>query len=178
MIANLIAFNLCWLANVLGAAKGYPWLGPMVTAVWVVIHFAVLDVRHQTNWRLVAVAAGFGYVADSLLVLSGHLAFTDVASLGYPSAVWMVALWIAFACTLDHSMQWLQRKWWLPPVFGAIGGPLAYFGGERLGALMPLAPLDLAWVGLVWLVGLPLLVALSKRLRLGSEFSTTTVSEQ
>jgi len=51
-------------------------------------------------------------------------------------------------------------------MFGLVGGPLAFFGGERLGAATLGEPmfLSLAAVAVSWSVALPLLVAVSDRL--------------
>ena len=76
-----------------------------------------------------------GWLADSCLVLTGLIAFPAYTHLGGPSPVWMVALWVAFAATLRHSLGWLRGRWLLGAVLGAIGGPLAYLSGQALGAV-------------------------------------------
>ena len=48
---------------------------------------------------------------------------------------WMVALWGAFATTLNHSLRWLTRRPVFAALFGAVGGPIAYSAGVQLGAL-------------------------------------------
>jgi hypothetical protein len=44
-------------------------------------------------------------------------------------------MWIAFATTLNVSMRWLRGRPELALLFGAVGGPLAFYAGERLGAV-------------------------------------------
>ena len=137
-LLNFAAFQVCWFSNVLGAAQGLPWLGPIVTATWMAAHLLNLP-RHRARReiaieaRLLVAAAALGWLADSTLVLSGLIAFPDVARFGGPSPLWMVALWVCFAATLRHSLSCLQGRWLCGAALGATGGPLAYLGGEALG---------------------------------------------
>ena len=140
-LLNFAAFQVCWFSNVLGAAQGLPWLGPIVTATWMAAHLLNLP-RHRARReiaieaRLLVAAAALGWLADSTLVLSGLIAFPDVARFGGPSPLWMVALWVCFAATLRHSLSCLQGRWLCGAALGATGGPLAYLGGEALGAIV------------------------------------------
>jgi hypothetical protein len=47
-----------------------------------------------------------------------------------------VAVFRGDAATLRHSLGWLRGRWLVGAVLGAVGGPLAYLGGESLGALI------------------------------------------
>ncbi len=73
-------------------------------------------------------------------------------------------MWGLFATILNVSLRWLRGRWVMAALFGAIGGPLAYYGGHRLGALEfgneIVALLALA-VG--WAVFTPLLMSLATR---------------
>jgi hypothetical protein len=64
--------------------------------------------------------------------------------LDYPSGmlfpwiapVWIIAMWMAFATTLNVALSWLKGRWTLAVVLGAIGGPLAFYGGHTLGGVV------------------------------------------
>jgi len=77
-------------------------------------------------------AGAAGYTADSVLVLTGVLRFPPHAVLGWPSTVWMVALWVLQAAVLGGALSWMQRRFILAAIVGVIGGPLAYLAGERM----------------------------------------------
>ena len=47
----------------------------------------------------------------------------------------MVALWVSFSTTFRHSMSWLRHKYIFASIFAFIGGPLAYFAGQKIGAI-------------------------------------------
>lgn len=165
VLLNLLGFQVGWFACVLGAANGYPWIGPViVTAI-------ALPQAWRVDGRLgrlatLAGAAALGYVADSALVLAGLIAFPVDAALGQPSTLWMVAMWVNFAATLHGSLAWLASRYVLAAVLGLVGGPAAYLGGQSLGAIVFTAP-D-SWVltslAVEWALTTPFLVYLAHRL--------------
>lgn len=161
VLINLIAFQICWLAAVLGAASGMPYLGLLFAAIWLPMHFLATKSSAVTEITLVLMAGAIGYVLDSALVLGGWMSFPPHAGLGAPSTLWMVTLWLGFAATLRHALGWLRGRYVLGALLGAIAGPLAYWGGARLGAvtLTDTVPSLLA-VGVEWLVAMPLLLGL------------------
>ncbi len=165
-VTNFVLFQLCWIANVFGAGAGWPWAGPLVTAVWMALHFAVLVEDRIGEGLLLLSAAALGYAADSLLVLLGFLEFPAHARLGGPSTLWMVALWVSFAATLRHALRWLQGRYLLGAILGALGGPLAYRAGEALDAIViPQSIPGLIAIGLAWLVAMPILLMIVALLR-------------
>jgi hypothetical protein len=71
-------------------------------------------------------------------------------------------MWVAFAMTLNVSLDWLKRSKPLAIVFGAVGGPLAFIAGEKLGGVTfndPVAALIALSVG--WALLTPLLLGLA-----------------
>lgn len=85
--------------------------------------------------KLLVGAGILGFLFDTTLVATG--VFMPVAYL-LPktfSPPWMVALWLNFAATLNVSLAWLrEERYQLAAAFGAIGGPIAYYSGAKLGA--------------------------------------------
>ena len=158
--------NVAWFACILGAARGMPWLGPIVVAVLAAIHVARIGQPGRLATLFLAAAVG-GYLVDSALVLGGIMTFPETARLGGPSTIWMVALWINLATTLHGCMHWLLDRPLAAAALGAIGGPLAYLGGERLGAVDFADPraMSIAAVALAWVVSMPLLALAGRRAR-------------
>ena len=164
-LINFAAFQVNWLICVLGAANGWPWAGPVAVLLWVLLHLRLNRGQYKTEFILIVAAAIAGYLLDSLLVLAGYLAFPEAARLGYPSTLWMVALWINLATTLRHSLRWLQGRAVLSALFGGIGGAAAYYAGSRLGALQLADPvIGGLLIFLLWSVALPALYALVNKL--------------
>jgi hypothetical protein len=162
-VANFIGFQAGWFASILGAAAGRPWLGPIAVIVLVIGNMSVRR-RWTSDATLYIVAGLLGYLADSALVLVGAMSFPDHAALGRPGTVWMAMMWMNFATTLQASLGWLKGRYVLAAGFGLIGGPLAYWAGERFGAVTLAGWPALGAVGIEWLLATPLLVWIAQRL--------------
>ena len=133
-VVNFVLFQLGWFACVLGAANDHPWLGPAAVVAILVIHFLVVSRHRRAEGKLVAVAALFGFALDSAFEATDVLRY-EGSVVEWLCPPWIVALWLLFATTFDHSLRWLAGRPWLAAAFGAIGGPLSYGAGARLGAL-------------------------------------------
>lgn len=161
---NVLLFQAGWFACVLGASRGLSWQGAL--AALTIAAFIALRSRHPRGELALAGAAalsGFGF--DSALTMAGWVEFKGAAPAPLLSPVWMVALWALFATTLNVSLRWLRERPALGMLFGAVGGPAAYYAGERLGALRFAEPLaGLAAVAAGWALATPLLVALARRM--------------
>ena len=158
-LANFLAFQIGWFLTVFSAAGGVPWLGPVYAFVWVVLHLKSLGDDRRVELALLASAGALGFVADSVLVLSGVMMFPDVAQLGYPTTVWMVGLWVMFAATLRHALGWMRNRYQLAAFAGAMLGPLAYWAGAKLDALiMPVSMASGLAVATEWAIATPLLL--------------------
>lgn len=158
-IFNFAAFQAVWMAAVLGAANGIGWAGPLCLLLWLPIHFHFSHCRYQ-DLMLAAIAVAFGTLIDTGYQASGLLRF-ESAFLNPPAApLWISALWVAYVLTLNHSLNWLRGRAALAFAFGAVGGPMAYWAGLRLGALEFIASpaLVLVVIGCVWALATPLLV--------------------
>jgi len=161
--ANFVAFQLGWFAIVLGAAYGLPWAGSAAALAIVAWHLT-RAARPRAELVLVLAAAGVGALWDSLLAALGLVEFPNGTIVAGTAPYWMVALWMLFATTLNLSLAWLKRNLLLAAALGAIGGPLAYLAGARLGALVFVEQtVALAALAIGWALLTPLLVALARR---------------
>ncbi|MDA0207322.1 MAG: DUF2878 domain-containing protein [Acidobacteria bacterium] len=158
-VLNFAAFQAGWFACILGAANGMPWLGPIVVAAFLAAMLVTRRDRGAFTLRMTG-AAGIGFIADTVLLRMGILDFGNDAF----SPLWMTALWPNLAATLDSSLGWLSGRYFLAALFGAVGGPLAYYAGARLGALrLDLSPSAFAAIACEWLAAFPLMVLLADR---------------
>jgi hypothetical protein len=161
-IINLTFFQIAWFAAVLGAANDVPWLGPLVMVPVLAVHLSLTDDRHR-ELKLLLAAGLLGFLYDTALVSAGI--FSPLQHLvPHPfSPPWMVGLWMNFAATLNVSMVWLRGRYLLAAAFGAIGGPLAYYSGAKLGATEALPSLNgMLVLAVGWGVMTPLLVWLAR----------------
>ena len=167
-LINLVAFQCCWLASVLGAAAGMPWLGLLFAAVWLPLHIRATGSAVAIETKLILAAGAIGYLLDSIVVLAGGMSFPPHAQLGAPTTLWMVTLWLGFAATLRHVLGWIRGRYLLAAALGAIAGPFAYWSGSKLGAvaLADTGP-SLMMIGIEWFVAMPLLLLIVARLERG-----------
>lgn len=164
IVANALLFQAGWFAAVLGAAGDLPWIGVLAVAVVAAVHLA-RAARPLPELALLGLAVAAGAAFETLLVQSGWLRFEGGMIAAGTAPLWMVALWANFATTLNVSMRLLRSRLLLAALFGAIGAPLAYYAGARLGAVDLVATLPaLLAIGAGWLVLCPLLFAAARRL--------------
>lgn len=164
MILNFVLFQLGWLASVLGAARGMPWLGVVVVATIVTVHLLRRGTPREP-W-LVGASALAGGVIDSSLASTGVVVYASPVPWPGLAPIWIVAMWANFAITIRHAMAWLAPMPWLAAGLGAVFGPLAYWGAFGLGAAsFPSSSTAMAALAVVWGASLPILFELSRRLR-------------
>ena len=163
VLANFLAFQLGWFAVVLGAAQGWPWAGSAAALAILAWHLR-RAARPRAELVLALSAAMIGALWDSALAASGLVVFPNGMLVERAAPHWMVALWVLFATTLNVSLCWLKRSLLLAAAFGAIGGPLAYLAGEKLGALaMPHPTSAIVTLALGWAALTPLLLLVARR---------------
>ncbi|MGK2926041.1 MAG: DUF2878 domain-containing protein, partial [Lysobacterales bacterium] len=169
LAVNFVAFQLGWFACVLGAANGLPWAGPLVVLAVVTLHLARAR-RPLPELRLIGLAMALGLLVDSLLLATGWLSYPSGLWLPGPwqsnlAPYWIVAMWALFATTLNLSMGWLRGRPLLAALMGAVGGPLSYLAGEKLGGIELTAPVAaLSALAFAWAVAMPLLMWAAARL--------------
>ena len=75
-------------------------------------------------------------------------------------------MWMLFACTLRYAFGWLYGKPLLAALLGAVGGPAAFWAGQRLGAVSfhPTPGLSLGVLAIVWAALLPTLMGVAARI--------------
>ena len=105
-----------------------------------------------------------GFIIDGSLRAAGVLAFHGW---GWPIPIWLATIWIGLATLPHHSLWWMRSRILVNILFGALGGPLAYWGGTRLGAAS--FPLSLEYsllvLAVVWAVLWPLVMSFAGRQR-------------
>lgn len=160
-LINFAAFKVSWATTVFGAAAGWPLIGPLFVAGAALLH---LRRSHQPRRELtlLALAGVLGLTFDSLLLSTGWIAFPNHS--GVLAPLWMFAMWILFATTLNVAFQWLRPRLWLAAVLGAISGPLSYWSGSKAGAMVMVEQTNaLIALSAGWAVLMPLLIVLAAR---------------
>lgn len=163
-LINLALYQVGWFACVLGAANGRPWVGAGLALVLVAVHVALVRDRGRTA-RLLLAAAALGLLLDSLQLNLGVFRYPSGTPLEGLAPPWIVVLWLQFATLLHFGLRWLSGRYGLAALLGFLGGPLSFWGGERLGAIEFASPAAYLSLACVWSLAMPTLIWLGDRLQ-------------
>jgi hypothetical protein len=165
LLVNFLLYQIGWFAIVVGAGNGHSWLGCCVALLLVGVHFAMVTDRPR-HLLLGAAAGVFGVLLDSAQLWIGVFEFPSGSFADWLIPPWIVVLWIQFATILPFCLRWLSGRYLLSAILGFVGGPLAFWGGERLGAVVFLEPRGAHFLVLAaaWGLSFPTLVFLSDRI--------------
>ena len=163
-LINFTLFQLGWLACVVGSAYYFPWQGTIIALLIVIFHI-VKSRNPLLEFSLVFCAILIGTVWDSLLVWMQLLTYTSGMWSAVVAPYWIIALWALFATTLNVSLRWMKGRWLIAMMAGAIAGPLAYYGGYKLGAVHFIDRENaLLMLAIGWAFFTPVLFLLAQRL--------------
>lgn len=170
---NLVLYQTTWLIAVAGAAHGLWWAGPTALVVFATWQLAVSGHRRTDAFLLVLIGL-IGFCVESMLVDTGLLRYAATEPSAHVAPIWIVALWMSFALTLNHSLAYLKSHLYVASILGGIGAPLAYWAAAHTwGAVTFLAPTDivLAVLVVIWAVLTPALCRLASSLADGNSDS-------
>lgn len=160
---NLLAYQCAWLACVISAARQQPAIGIAAALAVLLLHLSAAH-KPRRELALIGIAAAAGVAFESGLVASGWIRSNDVL-LGGRTPLQMVMLWAVFATTLNVGLRALRQHPALCAAVAAVGAPLAYHAGSRLGALEWISAVPaLLLISAGWAVLLPLLMHAARRL--------------
>ncbi|MES1190689.1 MAG: DUF2878 domain-containing protein [Steroidobacter sp.] len=166
VIANFLLFQIAWIVCVVSAARHVQWLSLFVIAI--AIGAYVVSSQHKLKAvSLILFCMMMGVAIESLLATIRATQFNDHLNAGGGDVMvfapaWMAALWGLFATTFNVSLRWLNGRYVLSSLLGAIAGPLSYLSGSKMGALILPADYSLLAIGLCWAVMMPVLLSAAK----------------
>jgi len=168
LMANILNFSLYqlgWFSCLLGAAAGYPLSGGLAALALIGVHL-IFCVCRLRELQLILLVCLLGVLMDSLQQAFGLVHFRSAENWPLWLPLWIFAVWAQFATLLRYSLDWLNRRYLPAALLGAVGGPLAYFGGVRLGAAdFPQGTsAGLVSIGLCWLCVMPLILWIRRRI--------------
>lgn len=152
LVLNAVLFQLVWFI----AVQGDNLYALLALLFLLVMHFTLMKPDAQ-ELRLILAVPVVGIVADTLIMNAGWIEYQSTDHFLIP--IWLCVLWVAFATTLKHSMSWVFKTFWLPPLVGLLVVPFSYWAGIKLSGSQLLIPMErlLLLEGLVWAVLLTLI---------------------
>lgn len=123
---NLLGFNLTWYGLITFGNSFIP-----VALVVIALHVCFLK-AHNKEYLVIVLVTLLGVFIDALLTFFGVFIFTTSSSI---IPLWLIILWAAFACTINHSLKPLQHSIVQQTLVGFIFPALSYLAGNALGAV-------------------------------------------
>ena len=164
LLVNFIGFQVGWFACVLGAANDKELLG-MIIALGVIIYHVVTQGDLRKELKLILVALAIGLLWETWVLNLDILRYPSHPETLFWAPSWLVMMWALFATTINLSMGWLKGRWALSVLMGAVFGPLAFIGGEKLGAVVFLdSTLSIITLSVGWGLLMPLLLWTAERI--------------
>lgn len=155
--------QVAWFICVVGAAHQMPWIGVVATLFVVLWHFKQAQ-KTKPEMILMMIALLIGASFDQLMHSAQFISYQAHGWSDNFVPAWILALWAGFVTALNVSLRWMHGKWWIAIAFGAIGGPLAYMGAARLGAVELIQfPQSYVALSVGWAILTPTLLVLAQK---------------
>jgi hypothetical protein len=162
-LLDFAANQAAWWCAILLVESGHALFAASGPAAYVLVHLLARPEVRSLVARLAVTGALVGLVGDTLVVRAGLMTFPSAATDAAWSPPFMVSLWAMFAVSLSASARFLSHlKVYWAAALGAMMGPVAYFGGERLGVL-ELEPWASPVIALEWAVAVAILATTERR---------------
>jgi hypothetical protein len=163
-IVNFLFFQVGWFSCVLGAAHGYLLAGPIVVCILFAAHLLINKPLMLQEIIIGSCAMLCGIFFDTLCIALGVYVPVRYLIPDPYIPLWFLALWLNFGITINFSLKVFSKSLALAAVLGGVGGPLAYYAGEKFGAIsfgvLEIHPLIVIGVG--WAITLPVLFITAK----------------
>ncbi|MAS00400.1 MAG: hypothetical protein CMH24_03450 [Nitrosomonadales bacterium] len=160
-ILNFILFQLGWFILILGAAWNETFTAVILSLSILALHLSIID-QKLSEIKLILIAGFIGFLFDGIIQYYNLIIYNSPGWEFPLTPIWIIILWMFFAITLNHSLVWLKNRLLLSSLFGAIGGPLAYIAGEKLGAITITQQFSLVLLSIGWALITPILLSIGK----------------
>ena len=130
-IINAAFFYLIWWGCILGIRSDLYYLGPMLTAVFILVHLNMIS-EIKKEMILMGCCGALALVIESVHMYSGFLSYEGYLLSGsLLPPLWIICIWVTLSATLNHSMFFLKDRWPLMVLCGGVLGPVCYYGAMK-----------------------------------------------
>lgn len=161
-----LLYTIGWFVCVISGAYTH-WILPVLyTIAALLVYFTCLRQRsrrlYSVNLLLMVYAGVLGILFEMVYLRLDWISYMSATSLFPP--LWIICLYLLFGPTLNHAFAFLQKHPLIPPLFGALGGPLSVYAGVKLHAATLPSLYMLLPLAILWGVYMSLLCHINKRL--------------
>ena len=131
---------------------------------FIISHLLIIKNKKKESIFLI-LAGTIGLVVDSFKAFSGFITYNGTFVENF-APLWIIAMWVGFASTINHSGDWVKQRYVIAMFLGVIFGPLNYLFGNRMEALSLNWDLTFSVIilSIVWGGAVPLLYFLAHKI--------------
>ncbi len=157
LFINVLIYQVVWFLCVF---KGYT--GALISLLLLLAHL-IRSPHREADLKMMFALLIIGVIVDGIIHQAGFISYRVD---GVPIPFWLAVIWLALAILPHHSLRWLKKRPLLSSLFAAVGGPLAYWAGVRMGSAEFNGPLlqSLTLLAVVWALLWPVAMAIANRI--------------
>ena len=165
-IMNALGYQAVWFSTLLSTSLGYFWFGFFSSLMFagIMLRFGG---KARADVRIVTIGLILGVAIDSLFAAGGWIQYAMPWTVASMAPLWIIALWLSFSFTLNHSMDFLRHNFVIAALFGLLGGPLAYWCADRVFNVIEYGTdisLVMIGLGLCWACVIPAIFYIDKQI--------------
>ena len=167
-IFNIFGFQLSWWGCVLGVKYDMVYLGPVLMATFLILHFTYIS-SNYSEIKLIILFGLAGTLIDTSIAFFRVLEYNGTYTQDTLIApLWITSMWCGFSATVNHSLAWLKKRYFASIVLGAFSGPLSYLAGVKFGAIHFISSpvISLGIIALVYSFAIPFMYWVNEKLAL------------
>ena len=156
-IYDLIGFKICWILCAFCTQWDQPYLGPIITLLFILIHLIVVNFA-LIDLKIITLSIICGLIIDSTFSIFGLIGYQGGILANYNLApLWILSMWGGFSLTMLYTLDSIRHKYFLSGLLGFIGGPLSYSAGVNIGSLTINKPITYLLLSICWGLIIPFL---------------------
>lgn len=165
---STLFFYFGWIVCLQEASSGHSFYG-LWMVFGMILYYLFCSKCRKADYLLLTLVVLIGPLSDILYTQLGifkyHSHHQHALSAWIPP-LWVFFLWGLFGINI-HLFSWLNHRWWLAIILGALGGPMSYLSVVRLGgvSLLKSYPLAFLTIGGIWAIFLPCFILLNEFLK-------------
>lgn len=125
MMLNALGFQIVWFICVQGNN-----LNAAIAAIALLFFHQWVFRMNLKSWPILIAFSFLGYLGDSVIANILQIQYAD--GLTHLAPLWLLSLWLAFATTLNYSMQWLFKTPVLTLLIALAFVPMSYLLGIEI----------------------------------------------
>ena len=155
---DLLGFKVCWVLCAFCSVWEKPYLGPLVTLIFIIGHLLIVNFNFR-DIKIIIASIILGFIIDTLFLNFDFVIYKN--SINY-APLWIIAMWAGFSITLIYTLDSLQNKYFMAALLGLVGGPLSYQAGDSIGSITINHNYSYIVLAIAWAIAIPLLLSLIK----------------